>query len=363
MSTILPLYTPTLSDEKLAPPTPSTVTVRFATTDIAAPNEDAEDPLAAMRDQMNVWVDENETDGLPSATTSDERAEQLATSYTSGTMGFTSRSRSKGVSSTSTEDSTGMQEEKAATSAMAPLAGSGGILAALFALNAQSNSGNGLPTPLTPSSAAGTPTTPTTPTPSPGTPDDSDDELEREVWLTRRRAKRANAASMAKAARTAANLAAELAKAGRRSRSADGRPLFQRSLSSSNLAHHPQSCNSSSSPSTPSASQQSPSLASPPLPSPPIKRSFSTSTLHSLGLVTSRTLTPSPPPSPGILRPKVAKPSTAVAKQLRSLGGRLGLEVETAETRPDAARSGAGVFGGLVTSTVSWHLLVLIIWS
>lgn len=38
---------------------------------------------------------------------------------------------------------------------------------------------------------------------------------------------------------------------------------------------------------------------------------------------------------------------------MKALGGKVGLEFETNSTRPSAAKSSAGVFGGLIAATVS----------
>lgn len=152
------------------------------------------------------------------------------------------------------------------------------------------------------------------------------------------------------------------------------RDSFHRALSSTSLTDQPITPQPPSSPtpvvplhsSSPSQSQTTrrarfapdpePTRASPPASPPtypPIQRTLSASALNTLVRTVSRTSTPSPPPSPGLHRPRVIKPSSLVSKQLRRLGGHLGLEVDTVDTRPDAARSGAGVFGGLVMSTVS----------
>lgn len=69
----------------------------------------------------------------------------------------------------------------------------------------------------------------------------------------------------------------------------------------------------------------------------------------------SRLIPPHSPPSPvplGVAVPHRPKLSSELNKRVRRLGDRLGLELETSRTRPDAAQSAAGVFGGLVLSTV-----------
>ncbi|GAA6059552.1 hypothetical protein JCM10212_000608 [Sporobolomyces blumeae] len=74
----------------------------------------------------------------------------------------------------------------------------------------------------------------------------------------------------------------------------------------------------------------------------------SSSSLHRL---ISRSSSPSPPPSPGLYVPYQARFTTEFNKRVRKLGDRLGLELETERTRPSAARSGGGVFAGLIAST------------
>ncbi|GAA6048657.1 hypothetical protein JCM3770_002004 [Rhodotorula araucariae] len=56
----------------------------------------------------------------------------------------------------------------------------------------------------------------------------------------------------------------------------------------------------------------------------------------------------SPPPPVGMAIPHKTKLTSEFTKRVRKVGDRLGLEWETDRTRPDAARSSAGVFGGLI---------------
>ncbi|TKA53870.1 hypothetical protein B0A53_03660 [Rhodotorula sp. CCFEE 5036] len=70
----------------------------------------------------------------------------------------------------------------------------------------------------------------------------------------------------------------------------------------------------------------------------------------------SRLVPPHSPSSPvplGVAVPHRPKLSSELNKRVRRLGDRLGLELETSRTRPDAAQSAAGVFGGLVLSTAT----------
>lgn len=346
--------------------------------------EDTEERMEELREQLPVYVDPSETDGLPTTkdahAASEAQAKALAKAYTSGGLGFLKR-RKAGKATADFKSGRGegrSAEEGIAEPATPQLAASGGILAALIALNAPSDTPPGSADP----SPGHTPghSTPTTPggsprLTSPRDSDDSDDEVERERFFERRRAHRAsknalhvNSAAVAGVTKSAFSIAARTA----RPRSVDGggdRP-FRRSLSSSNLATTSYYRATSPSPtrnSTLQPSQRSQSQTtlsthfgggggqlSPPLVSPtsPVHKSFSSSALSNLVASASRPSTPSPPPSPGLHRPRVVKPGANVAKQLRRLGGHLGLEVDTTATRPDAARSGAGVFGGLVMSTV-----------
>ncbi|GAA5863573.1 hypothetical protein JCM3774_006531 [Rhodotorula dairenensis] len=75
-----------------------------------------------------------------------------------------------------------------------------------------------------------------------------------------------------------------------------------------------------------------------------------------LSHLVSRHSPPSTPTSPtpvGVALQHRPKLTSELSKRVRRLGDRLGLELETSRTRPDAAQSGAGVFGGLVLSTAT----------
>lgn len=88
----------------------------------------------------------------------------------------------------------------------------------------------------------------------------------------------------------------------------------------SRLLSHPSSRASAS----PPASPASPSLASPASPTVPV----------------------------GVAVPHKPKLTSELNKRMRKVGDRLGLEWETSRTRPNAASSGAGVFGGLMLGAV-----------
>lgn len=339
--------------------------------------EDREEQLAALREQMEVWVDPNERDGLPTTAgdpqaSSEKRAKALMRVYTRGAIGFL-KQRKTGRPGDSFKSGKGAGqdvENGPAESEIPPLAANGGILAALIALNSQPDS---LPGSTNPSPGHSTATTPGG-TPLPGSPvdsDDSDDEAERERFLAKQRARRAGknsfhatSAVLAGATKSAAASAYSLATTGSaRPRSVDGDRPYRRTLSAHNLGplggSHLRSTSPSPPPSRPASlyahhrSRSQVSLqehfghSSPP--TSPVKKSFSSSALSNL--VASAESPPSNSGSRG-RQPRGSQSGGGVAKQLRRLGGHLGLEVDSPASRPDAARSKAGVFGGLVASTV-----------
>ena len=128
--------------------------------------------------------------------------------------------------------------------------------------------------------------------------------------------------------------------------------------------HYPASLHENPSASTPHRSRSSTSLAahhrshSANSLAPSLSRERARPSSTSLHKLISRSSSPSPPPSPGLYVPYQARFTTELSKRVRKLGDRLGLELETERTRPSAARSGGGVFAGLITSTVSSFFLV-----
>lgn len=272
-----------------------------------------------------------------------------------------------------------------------------------------SASSSAIPTPL--SSVPPSPTLAATPG---ADYDSSDDEYERERFIARLRAKRASknalhaaSTSVASASKHAAGTAIRLATGGafkhdrgRQSGGTSGRstraPSEDRSVSRSR-ASSPTASSPAFSPLRRPVSVEStsaisaldiPAPASPTLaahtrsrsatsliqlassdsrPSQsdstrPPHRSHSSNTLSRLLSSTSlsrHSHTSSPPLSPtspsvpvGVAIPHRAKLSSELSKRVRKLGDRLGLELETERTRPKAARSEAGVFGGLVFGAV-----------
>lgn len=344
--------------------------------------EDLQEQLAAVREQMEVWVDPNEVDGMPATSSnpqasSEKKARALMRSYTSGAMGFLKHKKTgKPGDAFKSGSGAGKDVENGPVDSTPPLAANGGILAALIALNSQPESLPGSTNPSPGHSAATTPGGSPLLT-SPVDSDDSDDEMERERFLAKQRAHRASknafhttSAVVAGATKSAAATAFSLATGGSvrpRSMVDGGDRPYHRTLSSSNLAHNSlvRSASPSPPPSRPSSlyhhhrSHSQASLqehfghSSPP--TSPVKKSFSSSALSNLVATASP---PSPPSSPGLHRPKVIKAGAGVAKQLRRLGGHLGSEIDSPDARPEGARSGVGASKGHDITKVS-HFVTL----
>ncbi|CDR46342.1 hypothetical protein NBRC10512_007419 [Rhodotorula toruloides] len=273
-----------------------------------------------------------------------------------------------------------------------------------------SASSSAIPTPL-----SSVPPSPTLAA-KPGTDyDSSDDEYERERFIARLRAKRASknalhaaSTSVASASKHAAGTAIRLATGGafkhnrgRQSAGTSGRstraPSEDRSVSRSRASsptasspafsplRRPLSVGSTSAisaidipaPASPTLAAHKRSRSATSLvqlassdsrfsqsdSTRPPHRSHSSNTLSRLLSSTSlsrHSHTSSPPLSPtsptvpvGVAIPHRAKLSSELSKRVRKVGDRLGLELETERTRPKAARSEAGVFGGLVFGATS----------
>ncbi|GAA5897876.1 hypothetical protein JCM6882_005102 [Rhodosporidiobolus microsporus] len=312
------------------------------------------------------------------------------------------------------------------------LAGPGGpgILAALMALQQEEAA-------LAAHSQSNTPLSSTAPTPSTSAPnsphltppgllqpfedgyssaEDSDDAAERERFLERRRLKRASKNAFHSASTSAAQASKSAARAAFRAATGGGFRLASgsgsgsggergralaassRSGSTSTLsalceeeAEHSRSrsvsrsrasspTNSSAGPSPalrPASVSSTVSLLSPTSPTLPTHhqspssaslprsttlskhhRSHSTNALSRLISSSSRSslsppVSPTSPVQPGVFVPHRAKVTSELSKRVRKLGDRLGLELESERTRPAAARSSAGVFGGLVMGTAA----------
>ncbi|BGP11479.1 pheromone-regulated protein prm10 [Rhodotorula toruloides] len=278
--------------------------------------------------KLEVWVDPLERDGLPSmpaasaglgtndaAVESEEKAKGLVGQYTTGAMGLWEGLRQRRASisrmrrfeedvlhgkagPTSPRDLGTSDEESQAGSPTAPSApqGNAGILAALIALSQQEAAAGGGSAPGSASSSA-IPTPLSSVPPSPtlaATPsadyDSSDDEYERERFIARLRAKRA----------------------------------------SKNALH-------AASTSVASASKHAAGTA--------IRLATGGAFKHDRGRQSAGTS--------GRSTRAPSEDSSELSKRVRKLGDRLGLELETERTRPKAARSEAGVFGGLVFGATS----------
>lgn len=303
------------------------------------------------------------------------------------------------------------------------LPGGEGILAALMALQREENALGahhhhdtpGTSTVNTPTSTA--PSSPQLSRDGNGSADleyhldeDSEEEIEREKFIARLKKKRASknalhktSESVAKGSKSAASAAFRAATGGhfRGASSGSGTGLAGErgrnftasscSASSSTLSavgeERSASRSRASSPSSP-ASPTSPLHHSGGATSPSIRRPLSSHSAHSASSdnvpsASSPTRTParshssntlsrlatslssptrSPPVSPvepGAYVPHRAKLTSEFTKRVRKIGDKLGLETETSSTRPAAARSGAGVFGGLVLGTVRDFSLTL----
>ncbi|CEQ42530.1 SPOSA6832_04370, partial [Sporobolomyces salmonicolor] len=311
--------------------------------------------LSPVADRLGVFVDPLERDGLPSVpaprdegkgTTgpNDKRAEGLVRSNLTGKLGFFKglskrrqairqiRQREDDENAPTLEEKQGREQQGAATDGQ----DRAGILSALLALQR-----GGRELVKTRSWSAASAASSLAP-PAPSIDDSSDDEWERERFISRLRAKRAGknalhatSSAVSSAGKQAAGSALHLATGGHFRGSHDrGRNLSASSRNPSMSSMH----RSRSFTSLPEKSSRHR-----PLPS--------TSSLRQL--VSRESSSPpasSPPHSLGLHVPHRGGLRSELSKRVRKLGDKLGLELDTERTRPNAARSGAGVFGGLVTS-------------
>ncbi|GAA5930348.1 uncharacterized protein JCM15063_004781 [Sporobolomyces koalae] len=360
------------------------------------------------RPKAPVFVPEGEREGLPAATDEAERARGIISTYSTGMRAMWSRSahRRRAKRREDTDDGHERDASTTATSTSgdAETADSGtvplnvGVLTALMALQqdeaelAQSlpNSAASTPAPSTP----GSPTASETDVHAP-LDDLSDDEYERERFIAKLRAKRATKNSLhatstavSQAGKTAASAGFRFATGGHfrpvsghdRSRNLSASDRAHSTSTLASLVEESPSRSRASAPSNHSSPRGlSPNRSLRDLPQevstlPKRSRSSATLATHhrsrsstSLGMElnqerrrpasttshkpASRASSPSPPPSPGLYVPYQPRFTTELSKHVRKLGDRLGLELETERTRPLAARSGGGVFAGLIAST------------
>ncbi|KAK4700911.1 hypothetical protein P7C70_g5335, partial [Phenoliferia sp. Uapishka_3] len=383
---------------------------------------DHEERLAEMRDNMEVFVDEGETDGLPSVGTRGVEAKAakaawgLVRGYTSGSRGFMRNRKNGGFKGGQGDNTIITGDEESTTGTTAPLdedekanresgvggffkslihsdttsdvpvrpqegfsgstnMGSGaGVLSALMALQAaqqnQDPASGG-------TSAATSPATSRAPsvmtTHDDG--DSSDEEAERIKFTEKQRAKRAKknalhstSTAVADATKFVAGTATKTARgtAGAVYHLGTGTAGAVYSLGAGTAGAvlggfgHRRALSSSALSSLGNETPKSPKIAPSPVTvdaeSPVIGRhshsaSTSSSRLGKLGSSSTGHL-PLDSPKEGIHSPRKKKGVFGETVQhMKRLGETLGLEYETSRTRPEAARSGAGVFGGLILGT------------
>ncbi|GEM11063.1 hypothetical protein Rt10032_c13g5080 [Rhodotorula toruloides] len=321
-------------------------------------------------EKLEVWVDPLERDGLPSlpstsagqdaAVESEEKAKGLVGQYTTGAMGLWEGLRQRRASISrmrrfeedvfegragSPRDLGTSDEESQTGSPTVPSApqGNAGILAALIALSQQEAAGglgsasgsvssSAIPTPI-----SSVPPSPTLP-PTPGFDyESSDDEYERERVQPRQAERRDIWEVDEGYERREIDFALK-------GFVADS--FFARLISTT-----PASLDSSDSRHSRSGSTKPPHRSHS---SNTLSRLLSSNSTSRLSSTSSPPLSPTSPTAPvGIAIPHRAKLSSELSKRVRKLGDRLGLELETERTRPKAARSEAGVFGGLVLGATS----------
>ncbi|GJN94319.1 hypothetical protein Rhopal_007393-T1 [Rhodotorula paludigena] len=339
----------------------------------------ADSSAAPVVQQLEVWVDPLERDGLPTAEggavpDAKHEAEGLVGAYTRNAKELWKNlsERRAHIRQMHDKEEDGEKEQDTAEKRPLPVdeeagaslsgmpAGNIGILSALFALQQQeaaltgslpgSASSSSAPTPISsgpPSPELSRSRSPASPTSAP--PDDGDDsssdEEERERFIARLRAKRASKNAFHKASHSVASASRHAASASRHAASAFEMPpptspplaSHARNRSTISLVHFE---DESGSPVDPSAAGSAFSAK---------HRSHSARSLTRLISSVSTSSSPTSPQAPvGFAVPHKHKVGSEFTKRMRKLGDRLGLETETERTRPRAARSEAGVFGGLM---------------
>ncbi|KAM0790409.1 hypothetical protein ACM66B_003291 [Microbotryomycetes sp. NB124-2] len=304
-----------------------------------------------IQDRLDVYVDENEMDGLPSvdATAPDnqDKARQLLHAYaTTGTFDIQRQHRvSVRRPSSGQHDAEALVDGAVQTNSVSPGVG---VLSALMALN-QLNE-NLEPSSTGPSPAASGSATPASVQAlSPAGSDDDDGDYEDEArekakfiarYRTRKAAKHALSATstaIADAGRFLASSATHLA---------TDKP-FRKSLSSATLSSLPRervtgSPDSSRAGSPLPRSYSSATLSGDHVPISPIAKTFSSSSLSRL-VHPKRASSPSPPSSPVVLSSHSPTPAHSMARSVQRLADQLGLEVDTVAATPVDARLLAGM--------------------
>lgn len=320
----------------------------------ASSDGDPEERMEEMREQMDVWVDPGETDGLPTIGSKGVEAKAnkaawgLVRGYTSGGFGFRQRKNAgfKGGQGATGEHEKmkgedekeggvegffrhafrpendlsapeGPQGRRAPQAAGAP---GGGILSALIALQQQQQQGDGQH-----SGATSGATTPTSLAPS-SRPDSthysSDDEeeeaAERAKFLKKMREKRANRTALQKGVDGAAGMGKGVAGGALGVVGGVGKGVLGGATQVVGGVGHAFGGHSKN----------------------PSRGQSGVATPANGGQATS---TPPPQKKKGLF--------DDAASGLKNFGGKLGLDLDAHE-RPEAARSGAGVVGGLMLSAV-----------
>ncbi|KAI5474725.1 DUF1212 family protein [Pseudohyphozyma bogoriensis] len=355
--------------------------------------EDRDARLEDLRENMDVYVDPGETAGLPSVgQRPNQNAKQawgLVRAYQTGGM-FRNRKNagfSRGMGEGANDDNEKEKrddeggaddgdddDEKADKGGLsgffnklrsndtpdvtgefaAPAQpASGGILSALIALQQQQAAGS--TSALSTASTASSPSTSTAVSRANSDDEDSDDEIEKQKFLEKQRRKRARAWYDPAAAveNVAGGIAgygkSALGGAARGATSALGGATQVLGLSGHSAGHSRDSKehrrSGSESPSTAGnmAAAQAQAQAQAQSRNP-----------GAMGWIASRSQSSLPlEPEHGVAVPRSKKKSVFdhTAGGVKNLGRSLGLEVETSSSRPDAAKSSAGVFGGLMLST------------
>ncbi|KAM0746504.1 DUF1212-domain-containing protein [Meredithblackwellia eburnea MCA 4105] len=361
---------------------------------------DLEEERQEMRDQMEVYVDPGETDGLPAVgraavnpqAKSAKQAWSLVRAYTSGTQGFMRHRKNGGFKSgngdganaggrgdapgdpeknkdeesRAGEDGDDEEERKGGAGNFfknllrsdgltdipdrAPTyssSGSGnsaslsgaGVLSALMALQAQQND---LPSGTT--SAATSPSNSRAPSIAGSDDDDTDDEAERIKFIEKQRAKRAGKNSFHYASGAVADAGKSFAHSASKTAQGTAGAVLGFATGHHRRGHSDATTTPGSPPSAGDAGH---------VPSATSASSGKTSPFGMLkGASRSSSHLPQEPPSPGLHNPTKKKGLLGeTAHQLGRIGKAVGLDTETPNSRPEMAKSSAGVFGGLVMST------------
>ena len=335
----------------------------------ASSEADPEERMNLLKDEMEIFVDEGETNGLPSASTktsdqvSKKAAWSLVRSYTSGRSGFM-RNRKNATVHDHRPTSGGDEESgsyfdlkgnvagdpaQAGVSTM-NTAGAGGVLSSLMALQRAGQQ-----------SAASTPGTSGTPSRSASVDGDSsgsDDEDAREKFTAAQREKRRRNAwpggsAVAGVGSAVVGVGSAVYGVGAGVGTGVGKvgKAVVGVMSGGNLGGNKSTTRPTSvhngRPSSMYANGRPTSL-----------NNFITSRSPKMSEEISSTPSsvPSALPSPGLHSPRIPKtPIGESVTRLKRLGEKVGLVSDS--TRPKMARSGAGVFGGLITSTVRLFLV------